>query len=112
MRAPSLLHDYRVMENAIGDKLPRAGRPAGLWAYRFALDRGHLDALLNEYVARPFVALFRLFDRLEGKWAGWLNGTAGDTVPPSEGGGLAGRPTASPSSLPHPAPADLTETRP
>ncbi len=112
VRAPSLLLDYKAVENAIGDKLPRATATPGLGLYRFALDRGHLDALLSEYVARPFVALFRSFDRLEAKWADWLNGTPGDTAPPSVGGGLAGRPTASPSSLPHPATAELTETRP
>jgi NAD(P)H-quinone oxidoreductase subunit 5 len=112
VRAPSLLLDYKAIENAIGDKLPRPATSSGLGLYRFALDRGHLDALLTEYVARPFVALFRFFDRLEGKWADWLNGTPGETAPPSVGGGLAGRLTASPSSLPHPAPAELTENRP
>lgn len=110
VRAPSLLLDYKAVENAIGDKLPRAATAPGLAVYRFALDRGHLDCLLNEYVARPFVALFRFFDRIEGRWADWLNGTS-DPATPSVGGGLAGRPAASPLSLPHPAPAELTEAR-
>ena len=112
VRAPSLLLDYKAIENAIGDKLPRPATSSGLGVYRFALDRGHLDALLSEYVARPFVAVFRFFDRVEGEWADWLNGTPGATAPPSVGGGSAGRPTASPSSLPPPSPAELTETRP
>src|SRR5205085_5853893 len=54
VRAPTLLHDYHTLENAIGEHLPR---PAGLWgrlapervrawAYRFALERGYLDAVL------------------------------------------------------------------
>ncbi len=111
VRAPSLLLDYKAVENAIGDKLPRPATAPGLAVYRFALDRGHLDSLLNEYVARPFVAVFRFCDALEGKWADWLNG-ASDPKPPLEGGGLAGRPAASPPSLPHPSPAELTETRP
>jgi hypothetical protein len=57
VRAPSLLLDYRSVENAIGGKLPR---PSGqtpsrfrLWLYRFALDRGELDAVLTDFIARP-----------------------------------------------------------
>ncbi len=131
VRAPSLLLDYKAVENAIGDKLPRPATAPGLAAYRFALDRGHLDALLDEYVARPFVALFRFFDRAERAWADWLNGTPGKpTTPPVAG---AARATAPPSPVPHPSPrvadslresesellsesaghpTDLTETRP
>lgn len=85
VRAPSLLLDYKAVENAIGDKLPRAATAPGLGVYRFALDRGHLDAVLSEWVARPFVALFRRLDALEGKWADWLNGgaKADETLPPA-----------------------------
>lgn len=115
VRAPSLLRDYKLTENALGAKLPRAaGRPSGwrLRVYRFALDRGHLDAVLTEFIARPFAALFRSLDRWEGKWADWLNGAAGREAP-SWGEGLAGRPVASPPPLPHPdpSPAELSEAR-
>lgn len=82
VRAPTLLQDYRYLENAIGERLQR---PSGLaaitpsrmrsWIYRFALERGYLDALLTEYVARPFVSIFRWFDRLERSWARFLAGS-------------------------------------
>ncbi|HVK14666.1 MAG TPA: proton-conducting transporter membrane subunit [Gemmataceae bacterium] len=84
VRAPTLLQDYRVLENAIGDRLPRppgllrfAPPPARLWLYRFALERGYLDAILTDYVARPFVALFRWAGRVERRWAAFLNGEGG-----------------------------------
>jgi NAD(P)H-quinone oxidoreductase subunit 5 len=73
LRAPTLLHDYHLLENALGDHLPR---PAGFWGrllpasarawvYRLALERGYLDAALSTYVAGPFVKLFGWFDSLE-----------------------------------------------
>src|SRR5204863_5128287 len=50
LRAPTLLHDYHQLENAIGGHLAPHGRPAGgaagrfrTWLYRFALARGYLD---------------------------------------------------------------------
>lgn len=91
LRAPTLLQDYRVLENAIGDRLPR---PPGLlrfappgvraWLYRFALERGYLDAFLTEYVARPFVGLFHWCGRQEGRWAAFLRGKS---TPEPEGDG-------------------------
>ena len=45
-----------------------------LWLYRFSLERGYLDTLLEKFVARPFVALFRGLDELETKWAKLLDG--------------------------------------
>jgi NADH-quinone oxidoreductase subunit L len=81
VRAPTLLQDYRVLENAIGDRLPRppgllrfAPPAARLWLYRFALERGYLDAILTDYVARPFTNLFRWAGRVEQRWAAFLNG--------------------------------------
>lgn len=81
VRAPSLLRDYRELENALGERLPR---PPGLvafaspgvrgWLYRFALERGYLDAFLIDYVARPFTSFFRACDRLEQRWQKFLNG--------------------------------------
>jgi NAD(P)H-quinone oxidoreductase subunit 5 len=73
LRAPTLLHDYHLLENALGDHLPRPrgfwGRllpeRARSWVYRLALERGYLDALLSTYIAGPFVKLFRWFDALE-----------------------------------------------
>jgi len=111
VRAPSLLLDYKAVENAIGVMPPRtmSALPAGfrLRLYQFSLDRGHLDAILSECVARPFVVVFRFFDRLEGKWADWLNGRPnGATAPPADEG-QAGRRVASPP--PSPSPGELTE---
>jgi NADH-quinone oxidoreductase subunit L len=89
IRAPTLLQDYRQLENAIGGRLER--RPA-LWVrlapprlqvvlYRWAIARGHLDALLTALVVKPFLTLFGWFDRLERRAAAALNGRA--PAPPS-----------------------------
>jgi NADH-quinone oxidoreductase subunit L len=95
IRAPTLLHDYHLLENAIGEHLPRSGGPLGLapaslrvWLYRFALERGYLDALLTDYAAAPFVRLFRWCDGLERRWTDFLIGRASresDEVKPYTG---------------------------
>jgi len=81
VRAPTLLHDYHTMENAIGGHLPRggaawAGSPYRFrdWLYRLALERGYLDAILRDYVAAPIVQLFRWFDAIERRWTDFLAG--------------------------------------
>lgn len=82
LRAPSLLQDYHALENAIGDRLPSAGGPLirrvpSGWRtrlYRFALERGYLDSLLSEYIATPFVRLFRSCDAMERRWTSLLAG--------------------------------------
>jgi len=81
IRAPTLLHDYHLLENAIGDHLPQTDGPLEIapggfrtWLYRWSLERGYLDALLREYVVVPFVALFRGCDALERRWTNWLTG--------------------------------------
>jgi NADH-quinone oxidoreductase subunit L len=81
LRAPSLLRDLRSMENALGSHLPHVN--AGIWGrlseqtqtrmYRFALERGYLDAALRDYLARPVLTFFRACDRLERRWTGWLS---------------------------------------
>lgn len=84
LRAPSLLHDHHQLENAIGsrprEELPgwEHRLPAGLqrWLYRFALERGYFDSLLDRCVARPFVRVFRALDAVEDRWARWLDGDA------------------------------------
>lgn len=80
LRAPTLLQDYRVLENAIGDRLPRppglmrvAPATARAWLYRFALERGYLDAILTDYVARPFTRVFVQCGRIERRWTAFLN---------------------------------------
>src|SRR4029450_3477317 len=56
IRARTLPHDSRLRENALGQHLPRAGGPlpsashrVRAWLYRFALERGYLDAALTTF---------------------------------------------------------------
>jgi NADH-quinone oxidoreductase subunit L len=96
IRAPTLLHDYHLLENAIGEHLPRAGGPVGrlapdgirAWLYRFALERGYLDTLLSRFVVNPPLLLFRWCDGLERRWTDFLAGRASresDLVKPHSG---------------------------
>lgn len=76
LRAPTLLRDYRTLENAIGGRLAN-GQPAwvsGLakgrqmqW-YRFALERGYMDSMIDQFVLKPFCKLFKRFERVEDYW--------------------------------------------
>jgi NAD(P)H-quinone oxidoreductase subunit 5 len=82
LRAPSLLHDFRLMENAVGDRLEHADTiwqrftPAWLrqWLYRFALERGYFDSFLTDYVVGTFRQVFSMFDRWERAWTDFLTG--------------------------------------
>lgn len=74
VRAPTILYDYRVMEDAIGSRLPearsgswvaRASKSGNLAWYRFAMERGFLDNALNRFFVEPFLALFRSCDGFE-----------------------------------------------
>jgi NAD(P)H-quinone oxidoreductase subunit 5 len=84
LRAPTLLHDYHTLENAIGEHLPKTRLPwvrpatnrAAGWLYRLALEQGYLDTILLEYVVRPFVRAFQWCDRLERRWTDFLSGGA------------------------------------
>jgi NAD(P)H-quinone oxidoreductase subunit 5 len=85
VRAPTLLQDYRALENAIGGRLPRADTPWGrlaprqhhhAWLYRLGLERGYLDSLLRDYAVVPFVRVFRWCDALERAWTDLLSGEA------------------------------------
>ena len=90
LRAPTLLQDYRHLENALGSRLNHGMAfwvritPPRLrgWLYRFALERGYLDACISRFVIRPFVALFRWFDAAERRWTAQLNGVNSPAVPP------------------------------
>ncbi len=70
VRAPSVIRDHHGVENALGGRRPRPNGPlarlspgrGNAWAYRFALERGYLDAALDRFVAGPFVRLFRRLD--------------------------------------------------
>lgn len=78
LRAPSMLHDYHQMHSAIGGESSQAETelekllPASvqLWLYRWALDRGHLDTMLDRFVVHRLTNLSRVFaklDRIGGK---------------------------------------------
>jgi NAD(P)H-quinone oxidoreductase subunit 5 len=89
VRAPTLLQDYRHLEDAIGARLQRPGVPwvhlaperLRGWLYRFALERGYLDAFLTEFVTMPFIRLFRWFDRIERRWTDFLAGRCRENAP-------------------------------
>lgn len=97
VRAPMLLADYRVLENAIGERLPRPRSafwdslfPDRLrtWFYRLALERGYLDAVLADYIARPVLRVFEICDGFERRWTDWLSGgrsRESDMLGPSTG---------------------------
>lgn len=82
LRAPTLLHDYRTLENAIGERLPtrtsllerRFSDTAHLWLYRLALQRGYLDACLSDYIVAPVLRVFRGCDALEHRWTSFVSG--------------------------------------
>jgi NAD(P)H-quinone oxidoreductase subunit 5 len=82
LRAPSLLHDYHTLENAIGGPLHReqdllqrlmSAKSQIRW-YRLALERGHLDSLLDAYAVGPFQCLFEWCDANERRWTDYLSG--------------------------------------
>ena len=73
LRAPSMLHDDHQMHSAIGGETALAEAPPEnflpetlrLWLYRFALDRGHLDTILDRWLVQPLLDVSRLLARLD-----------------------------------------------
>jgi NAD(P)H-quinone oxidoreductase subunit 5 len=87
VRAPTLLRDYDMLENAIGAHLPRGST---FWErvlpdrtrnflYRLACERGYLDAMLDDYVGYWFRKVFRTCDQLERRWTDFLAGRSSGT---------------------------------
>ena len=82
LRAPTLLHDYHTLENAIGSQLPQRTSiwervipaPARTWFYRFALERGYLDSVLDTCLVEPFRHAFQWCDGMERRWTDLLSG--------------------------------------
>lgn len=82
VRAPSLMHDYSTLEDAIGARLDHGSSRAARWLpdalrqrlYRMALHRGDTDAVLNACLVQPVLALFRACDRWERRWTDLLSG--------------------------------------
>jgi len=83
LRAPNLLQDYNAMENALGTRLVHGGgffhnrlsQGTRLFFYRFALERGYLDAMLWSYIVEPFLRVLKFCDYLERRWVALLSGT-------------------------------------
>ena len=83
LRAPTLMRDYKTLENAIGRSLDHGSpwmikwlsRSIQLRLYRSAMERGYLDSILDECFVVPFVRLFTKFNRWERAWTHWLAGT-------------------------------------
>lgn len=73
LRAPSMLHDYHRVHAAAGGHFPKTGAhyeallhaPARAWLYRLALDRGHLDAVLDRLVTGPILRAAETLARFE-----------------------------------------------
>jgi NAD(P)H-quinone oxidoreductase subunit 5 len=71
LRAPSMLHDYHQMHSAVGGKLSETGAQiegmlperVQLWLYRWALDRGHLDTILERWVIAPLLQVSTYLSR-------------------------------------------------
>jgi NADH-quinone oxidoreductase subunit L len=82
LRAPSLLSDYHTLENAIGSNLPRRATiwersvpvEERRWLYRFCMDRGFLDSMIDNFVIRPFLVVFTWCGRMEQRWNSFLSG--------------------------------------
>ena len=83
LRAPTLLYDYRTMEDAIGERLPKfsgiwlsqSPENVRIWYYRLALERGYMDAFLTDYIVHPFLWTLRQCDGFEQRWTRMLAGT-------------------------------------
>lgn len=104
LRSPSVLKDHQMLENAVGHHLTgdevNPSKPMSdfqLWLYRFALERGHLDSVLNDWVVRPFTSIFICCNQWEHRWTAFLSG---ESLDDSSGNASAKRvPTIQPMEL-------------
>jgi NAD(P)H-quinone oxidoreductase subunit 5 len=55
-------------------KMAQTG-PLSLAIYSFALNRGGMDSMLEKFITKPFVQMFKLADIFEKKWGSILAGT-------------------------------------
>lgn len=93
LRAPSLLHDFHQVQNAVGGHLARTGLHLERWVppavqrrlYVWALERGGADALIDHVFVLPFLRLFHRCGRLEQRWVEFLEGSpVGDEREPRQ----------------------------
>ncbi len=93
LRAPTLLRDYKTMENAIGKSLDHGSPSVIAWLgastqrrlYRGAMERGYMDSILDQCIVKPFVGVFSTFNRWERGWTLWLAGSHHHSKQPSNG---------------------------
>lgn len=81
LRAPTLLHDYHALENAVGGHLRQDARilekmSSGVraWCYLFATHRCYLDGMIDTFVVYPLRLVLRKCDALERSWTDFLSG--------------------------------------
>jgi len=83
LRAPSSFAYYKSLEESLGrtdlNKYAPKGRsaqtgPLSLAIYSFALNRGGMDSMLEKFITKPFVQMFKLADIFEKKWGSMLAG--------------------------------------
>ena len=84
LRAPSSFAYYKSLEESLGrtdlnkytpkGKMAQTG-PLSLAIYSFALNRGGMDSMLEKFITKPFVQMFKLADIFEKKWGSILAGT-------------------------------------
>ena len=79
LRAPSAIRDHHGFENALGNRLPRADALGGGWLYRYALERGYWDALLDRFVAGPLIRALCWCSRLDERCTAILAGSPRST---------------------------------
>lgn len=73
LRAPSALHEFHQIHAASGGQLAQTGThyeamlplPVRIWLYRFALDRGHMDTLLDRFLVAPLTGVARFLTKTE-----------------------------------------------
>ena len=89
LRAPSALHEFHQLHAAAGGELGQTGShyeaflPVAVRArlYRFALDRAHMDTLLDRIVVAPLVRVSTLLNRTEYRMEGKPSGARVVRVP-------------------------------
>jgi NAD(P)H-quinone oxidoreductase subunit 5 len=97
VRAPSVLQDYQLIENALSTRLPPA---TDFWQrllnrsqvnrfYRAAIARGYLDEYLKRFGVRPVLSLFEVCDELDQRWYRLLAGRPPISTPASSHSAVA-----------------------
>ncbi len=82
LRAPSLFHDTHLETDAMGGHKGPTGEHLKAFfpekiqrvLYRFAMERGYLDPVLDHWVAEPVMRAAARLDRWEKSWTDFLGG--------------------------------------